>query len=124
MFEDVWRDSQRSEVFDVFSEHRLDNTWVPWANNFKIWTGGIVVPEDRNSTSARNYVWSYSNETVSDAIFPWSNRTTFPETVDETCLYLDATGGGTGYVIKESACSVGSDIPRVLCESIRDKPLN
>ena len=54
-----------NSVFDAFSEHRLDNTWVPWANNFKIWIEGIVEPEDRNSTSARNYVWSYSNDTVS-----------------------------------------------------------
>ena len=107
-----------------FSEERLAKTHLPLAENFKTWIGGIVVPEDRNSTSARNYVWSYSNETVSDVIFPWSNRTTFNATVGETCLYLNETGGGTGYVIKEEACSEKKAIPRVLCESVRDIPLN
>ena len=84
------------------------------------WLGGIVTPEDRNSTSARNYTWSYTNETVSDAIFPWANRTIFPDTVGETCLYWDA------FEIKEAPCDsdgVDGGNTYIICETVHDMPL-
>ena len=84
------------------------------------WLGGIVTPEDRNSTSAWNYTWSYTNETVSDAIFPWANRTIFPDTVGETCLYWDA------FEIKEAprdSDGVDGGNTYIICETVHDMPL-
>ena len=84
-----------------------------------------MVPEDRNSTGVRRYRWGRTNETVDDAVFPLSERSTFQATVDETCLYFTDDDGnernGT-FVIKEEDCSEENHIQRVMCETVHGIP--
>ena len=79
-----------------------------------------MVPEDRNSTTARNYTWSYTNETVSDEIFPWASRINFSADVEDTCLYWD------DFVINEAPCASDGLLGKntfVICETVHDMPL-
>ena len=82
-----------------------------------------MVPEDRFSTSIRNYMWYYSKENVSEAVFPLSERQTFPADVNSTCLFWEKINGT--YHIKEQDCDHRPDgLFFVVCEAIDDKPLD
>ena len=99
------------------------------------WLGAIVVPDDRNSTSASNYRWYHSNETVSEAVYPRSERLNFAADVEETCLiwegppwdgsdpYKGSADPSRTYTITEIPCHDNVE-SYALCEAVGEIPLN
>ena len=88
-----------------------------------------MIPEDRNSTSKRNYTWSYTNDTVDVAVYPLSDRTPFPDVTEETCIYWRrwGNGGNPRLDLMEERCGIGQiegANTNVLCEAVHDKPLS
>ena len=94
-----------------------------------------MVPEDRNSTSARSYRWDHSNETVSEAIYPMSERLNFTADVADTCLvwegppwagpdpFRGSADPNRTYTISEIPCH-GNEESYALCEAVGEIPLN
>ena len=94
-----------------------------------------MVPDDRNSTSARNYRWYHSNETVSEAVYPMSERLNFTGDVEETCLiwegppwdgpdpYKGSADPSRTYTITEIPCHDNVE-SYALCEAVGEIPLN
>ena len=91
---------------------------------FMLWLGAAVLPEDRNSSGARRYIWLTSGQLVSEAFYPHAQRR-LGLGDEQTCLFWRrnyTVNAMPQYAVHEASCTSENVVARMLCEAVDDLP--